>query len=498
MSNRCFFETFAQFIQPDFNRTESEGDFYNSPLKHLGVKNAYQVSPDMMRYSYNHEKIYINLHEICYFRDKSKEGLKLEFKNKEQAIIFSEALMQIYKKPELKKIRPEDFNFFKGVLAYFGSNKDTASEHTANEKLYRCLLDASLAVVLFTYQHYQLDIPKQSHLTAGKFSLWSEQNQAIDTTELLTCYKNYYQRSMEKYADVWKNFIFYKKSSYLNGYGAGLIKVMLFETRRVKNTIDDIPSFCGTHFNIRFHDEPFNRLFHIARNAKDASFYQAGEHFSFYEKHPSPLFLWDMLLLLDLIQYLEENQQDIIMTTDLIDNGNTGSSGLSTNDLNAEPTSALVLRNKIRNPLASQDSRFYNPNAVISTEQNSTIQLPIFLYNGDDLEIESLEADDMEIPQRIKLRLEETLLDTVCGEFWLLKFGVFVYHGDTRTHIPSDMINEEIIDINGVSYVEFTIELDWMITKMVGLKLGRGIPSPLAGFTGEKGEGLIAIVFDMN
>lgn len=31
---------------------------------------------------------------------------------------------------------------------------------------------------------------------------------------------------------------------------------------------------------------------------------------------------------------------------------------------------------------------------------------------------------------------------------------------------------------------------------MVGLKLGRGILSPLAGFTDEKGEGVIVVVFD--
>ena len=488
MPNRCFFETFAQFIQPDFNRKKSDGDFYNSPLSHLGVKNAYQVSPDIMRYQYKHQEIYISLDEISTLIETEKK-LYSAFGNKEQAIIFSEALMQIYEKPEFKKIRPTDFNFFKGVKDYFGGN-----EHTANENLYRNLLDASLAVVLFAYQHYQLEIPKQSQLTLTRFSLWNEANEAINTTELLACYRNYYHRSREKYADVWKNFIFYKKSSY-HGYGAGLIKVELFEARRIKNTINAIPSFLGTHFNIRFHDEPFNRLFHIVRNAQNANFYQAGEHFSFYKKHPSPMFLWDMLLLLDLIQYLEKNQQDIIMTTDLIDS-NSSDSELSTNDLNAEPTLALDLRNKINNPSNSSFVRFYNPNAVISTEQSSSIQLPVFLYNGDDLEIESLDIDDdMEIPRRVILRLREELLETICGEFWLLKYGVFVYHGDTRTHIPSDMINEEIIDIHGVSYVEFTIELHWMITKMLDLKLGRGIPSPLAGFTGKQGEGEIVVVF---
>jgi hypothetical protein len=51
MASDSFFALFAQWIQPDVKRPATEGDFYGSPLRYLGIPlaDAYQVNMAWMK-----------------------------------------------------------------------------------------------------------------------------------------------------------------------------------------------------------------------------------------------------------------------------------------------------------------------------------------------------------------------------------------------------------------------------------------------------------------
>lgn len=134
----------------------------------------------------------------------------------------------------------------------------------------------------------------------------------------------------------------------------------------------------------------------------------------------------------------------------------------------------------------AEQIRFEMDAAVPRRAVNSTNQMLYFL------EPRVQKSSGFE-PAIIELTLPETILASISGEAMILRVNVLYYHKSAYTLVPCEIMDEET-DINGGDpVVKFTLEIEgW---RLEDLDLNPYTSRGHAGFTGDKGEGEIVVVF---
>lgn len=171
---------------------------------------------------------------------------------------------------------------------------------------------------------------------------------------------------------------------------------------------------------------------------------------------------------------------------------------LTTRDPNAEPHIAGLTKQNMTKPPQRGNRRLYNPDLVPASHPDRAVDNqpspPIYLTKASrDLAITCDTESSLLLPT-VSVRLRESTLTKVCGDYWLLYINVFVYRGEARTRIPAEIIDETEEEVDGEVYITFTLELEQWVIDALDVRLGSGVQSPQAGFSGTEGEGQLAVV----
>ena len=171
-----FFECYARLLQPDCQRKKEEGDYYNSPLRYLGVPAdiANQIDTFWMCRGVKKED---GIHEHLCLEDlsnkkrlnKSEEICKKHISN----IFASEALLHIFTNtPDSLKSK-----FFEGADSYFGY---TTNGYYVNDKALALLLDGLLAIIWAEYRKRKELCPKVNFIDDQYFHVMNISRQKMD------------------------------------------------------------------------------------------------------------------------------------------------------------------------------------------------------------------------------------------------------------------------------------------------------------------------------
>jgi hypothetical protein len=409
-------------------------------------------------------------------------------------LIFSEALKQVYGGSAYE-------NFFAGTKPFFENDN-----HTTNTQLYQRVLDGCLGVLWLAYQQQQMPLPEYSCVHAAMFKLLDVDNQPLNAYELI----DYYQQVFIATQPIWIGFLNNKTLLYCQFYNPHQGNKSMrsvggaFNKKRLENQGIDPLELLEKTVKLQFNDAPWSHFFQLVTQKDDASFKQAGQAFPFYKKFEKTS-LWETLILLDLHQSLKEHldthqqtwetafSQPSNETMTTLPEFDSLLSELTTTDAMAESALPQIIRHQINQANGANASRLFNAQQISLAERVDTaLELPVFFQYRQCWRL-------YQAPNKrwmIEITAPESLFEQVCGEWFLFGIDVFLYRGDARTRIPSEIINEASIEKENQLYTQFTLELDCYVTSALDFETLRDSFKPLAGFTGKKGDGLIAIVFD--